>query len=123
MPQPSFLYVYPRVTLTVANGQSASGWVEINPPGDSRDCWAFCELITPATVDASRTIQVEYSDDGVNALATQNVTGNLAPITQTAAASIALQPTQYSVVHKYVRLKLSGTVAAQRVYQLTYRRV
>lgn len=122
MPQPSFQYVYPQVTLIIPINQSASGWVEIPAPDDSRDTWAFCELLTPGTIDAV-TLALEYSDDGIAAIATQNVTGDLAGIVQTAAASIALPPTQYSVVHKYVRLKASGNVAAARTYKLTYRRV
>jgi len=123
MPTPSFLSIYPQVELTIANGQTTSDWAEIQPPEDTRDVWAFCELITPATIDAARTLALEYSDDGVNALATQDTLGTLAGITQTASASIALHPVQYSVVHKYVRLKASGNVAADRAYKLTYRRV
>lgn len=123
MPQPSFQYVYPQVELTIPNGQTVSQWVEINPPDDSRDTWAFCELVTPATIDASRTLTLEYSDDGTNALVTQNTSGDLDPITQTASASIALHPVQYSVLHRYVRLKASDAVAGNRTYKLTYRRV
>lgn len=123
MPTPSFAYVYPQVELTIANGETTSDWVEINPPDDSRDTWAFCELLTPAAIDAARTLTIEYSDNGSDAIATQNTSGDLSAITQTAAAAIALSPVQYSVLHKYVRLKASGTVAADRAYKLTYRRV
>ena len=127
MPQPSFQYVYPQVELTIPNGQTVSQWVEINPPDDSRDTWAFCELVTPATIDASRTLTLEYSDSDAgshaDAMVTQNTSGDLDPITQTASASIALHPVQYSVLHKYVRLKASGAVAGNRTYKLTYRRV
>ena len=126
MPVASFRAIYPQVELTIPNGESASNWAEITPPDDTRDTWAFTELVTPAAVDAV-TLTLEYSDSDAgnhaDALVTQNTAGDLDPITQTASASIALHPVQYSVVHKYVRLKASGNVAAARTYKLTRRRV
>ncbi len=107
--------------LTIQSGAAVSQALNRDDIGDAGS-YALVGIGCPGTIDAV-TLAVQFSFDGSTWLAVTGSDGTAKTITQVASKYMALSPSDYACIPKWVRLASSGNVAALRDYTLVFRAV
>lgn len=103
---------YDEVTLTVANGDTASDWQEIGNPAE-------IGLLVPTITSGTVTVQVSNDGSTARGLVNQAGTAILVLAASTGAYAVSSNEMGACLGYKYIRVVCGASQGAQRLFKVT----